>query len=80
MEIRNTVLSQQSDEIESSDGELALGWWEECAIVRIECLELGKVAIEGGYVVRADTPECADFEDISGNDEIIRVLLALWEE
>jgi hypothetical protein len=34
-------------------------------IVSIECLELGKIAIEGGNISSSYTPESADLKDIA---------------
>ena len=42
MEVGNTILSEESDEVESSDGKFSRRWWEDGAKIGIYYERLGK--------------------------------------
>lgn len=59
---RDTVLGEETDEIESLKRELTRRRRKGCRVVGVESLKLGEVAVKGRNILSSYRPECTDFQ------------------
>jgi len=67
VEVRDPVLSQQTDQIETSESVFPIRRPYGAIVVGIEGLQLREVAIKGGDVFHSDTPKRPNFQDVTCN-------------